>query len=228
MGTRAQNNSGSDSAQVLSLSLFLMLLAFFIVLSTFSDFEENKVSAVQSSVEGAFSSDIMGETGTPAEAEGDDFAENSGQAFDDIEAVLKAQIGLISITRDADSGIMVVSVPEKSVFEDHLSPYDGNKTLAGEITSIITRTQGKDIGFQVKVNGHLDSQTLAPQEKIKGLGIFARSMIQKGIDPDAISIGLVQAKPGYVDLIFDAYRGAQQKELDFESAAPKEEQAVPE
>lgn len=210
-----QSGDGDDSSQVLALSLFLMLLAFFIVLSTFSDFEEAKVSAVQTSVDEAFSSasDIMGETATPSDKAGDDFASQTGQAFDDIEAVLKAQIGLISITRDTQSGLMTISVPEKSVFEDHLSPYGGGKTLASEITTIVKRTQGTSVGFRVRVNAHLDSETLAPATKIKGLGIFARSMMQNGMDPHAMSIGLIGGKPGYVDLVFETYRGGDQPHL---------------
>ncbi len=224
MAVRAQK-SGSvgagDSAQVLALSLFLMLLAFFIVLSTFSDFEENRVAAIQNSMEDTFSSgsDLMGNTGAPSDTVGDDFDRNSGQAFDDIEALLKAQIGLISITRDAKSGIMAISMPEKAVFEDHLNPYASDKTLAGEIARIINQVKGKSVEFRAQVNAHFDQTTLAPQTKIKGLGVFARSMMQNGVPPKAVSIGLVSSKPGYVDLVFEAYRGGDQPHLSIDDQA---------
>ena len=201
---RRKTYQGSDSAQVLALSLFLMLLAFFIVLSTLSTFDERKVLAVRDSVEDSFASDIFGVDGKPADEEGDDFDRDVGKAFDDLEAVLKAQIALISIKKEAEAGVMTVSLPEDAVFKDHLPPK--NQILAAQIVKIITRSAGKSVGFRVEANTHFDREDKSSNDKVNGLGAFMRSMMQRGIDPHALSMGLKKGKQGYVDLIFYTYR----------------------
>ncbi len=211
IATRKNKNSeASDSAQVLSLSLFLMLLAFFIVLSTFSDFEESKVVAVQNSVEEAFASasDIMGVDGKASDVAGDDFSVNTGQAFDDIENLFKSQIGLISITRMAQSNTMIISLPEKEIFESHLEQNNTNKNLATEVAQIINQAREKEVYFHVQINAHFNRKSQTPMQKVKGVGAFARALISQKITPDALSIGLNNGKEGYVDLIFKTYKSA--------------------
>lgn len=59
----------NDVTQVMALSLFMIVLAFFIVLNSISDFKEEKTIPVLASLEAAFATKIVGEEKAPSMVE---------------------------------------------------------------------------------------------------------------------------------------------------------------
>lgn len=193
---------------LLSLALFILLLAFFIVLNTLTTFQEARFSAVQSSVQQAFAPDIFGETKGAGETDVQEPATDSGSAFNELEEMLKAEIGLIAVQRSADNKTMVISLPEDVVFQSNISRYPNSQTIPGRVADIMTSYNNQDSrsiytlavrAFKPKAEISQD----AMQQKILGVGTFTRGVLAGGVDEKAVHMGFGGMKPKFVDLVFN-------------------------
>lgn len=99
--------------QVTALSLFLILLAFFIVMNTLSEFQEEKAKPVMRSVEFAFSSklDKGQEEENPSLLSSQQKSIYEGQTVERIEALFTAQIPGFRASVNRGDGVMFVRVP---------------------------------------------------------------------------------------------------------------------
>ena len=110
-GTGARRQSGQGTV-VLNLSLFLMLLAFFLVMNGVSSFDEEKVYPVLSSVDSAFSLrpakayDVR-PSAIPAEAQ----SYREGSTRERLERLFDSQIVGVRTETDPRSGEMIMDVP---------------------------------------------------------------------------------------------------------------------
>lgn len=99
--------------QVTALSLFLILLAFFIVMNTLSEFQEDKTRPVMRSVESAFSSklDKGQDEENPSILPSQQKSIYEGQTVERIEALFTAQIPGFRANVNRGDGVMFVRVP---------------------------------------------------------------------------------------------------------------------
>lgn len=101
------------------LALFLLLLAFFILLNTLSTIEEGRSTEVLKSVQDAFPSEIQAQLkesfldGDPGSVIGEGVRSRIG-------AVFEASLPIIEITADPSGSPLYVSVPSRSVFSPAL------------------------------------------------------------------------------------------------------------
>ncbi len=121
---RMQNEPPSGQPVILlNLSLFLMLLAFFIVLNSVSSFNESKLQPILRNLQLTFS------TGLPSDGDGasDDLspeqAINQGSTAERIDALFSAQISGMEVKPGA-RGVMMMEMP--------LEELDRAMTTAGQ------------------------------------------------------------------------------------------------
>ena len=105
------SDSSKGSSQLLSLSLFIMLLAFFIVLNAYSSYEDVRVKPIMESLESSFSSridqlDDLKPSVTPSEQ----YSYNEGDTIERLEALFKSQISGVEIKVNQREGTMLVSL----------------------------------------------------------------------------------------------------------------------
>jgi len=101
----------SATGQMMNLSLFIMLLAFFIVLNAISTFEENKAAKVRRSVEDSFSVKITRDNEAPSVTQGKAKSINEGNSFDRVEALFKSQFSGVKPSKDLSRGVMMIDLP---------------------------------------------------------------------------------------------------------------------
>lgn len=214
----------SMSSQWLGLSLFIMLLAFFIVLNSISSYEAARVSPVMESLGYAFSSRferIEAEESpsvTPDESE----SVNEGSSLDQLQALFKSQIPSHEAIVSHRRGMMyvkvsfddfeqaVMAVGQRNVPEDQ---EENTQFLKGfflpTLISLMSMDEDKapyrmDIILNINENpARLQNQHPKRLAVImKKMGHIAGKVEDAGLPTKLISSGLQKGEDGMVELIF--------------------------
>lgn len=114
----------SIGADVLSLSLFILLLAFFIVLNSITSLQNDRIDPVLQSLWAAFGRDMQTLSEKPSPQQDEFLASGAGDSQTQIAAMLRAQIPSVSIERSVARGTLRarVSVPDLTASIGHLTP----------------------------------------------------------------------------------------------------------
>ena len=218
-------SSPTNAGQMMNLSLFIMLLAFFIVLNSLSSYEETKMSKVKHSLDVAFSTDAQRTDNAPSLK--DDIAKsiNEGDTFERLEALFEAQITTYESTKSRSQGIMMVEVPYDQ-FEKAISALD-----QVDLTRRATRAETRKNFFlptlvslmranidgaptRLEVYLHLNQnpakmQNQNPQglsDAIDEVSVFSKALQKQGMPEKLLNIGLSEGDPEFVNLIFRKYK----------------------
>ncbi len=201
----SKSGGGDDQIQLLSLSLFMLLLAFFIVLSTLIEFDKDKMSELRTGIEQAFMKGAIIERG-PSEDNvgGDKIGTGIERIFGNVEDLLRTNIGVFGLQKVGNSGAMIVTVPEDELFA--LDP-----DILAQIAKALRGGENEIVRYELEVLGGINDDvrgvdTSVLDEKIQKLGKFARTMVDVGVLEHRLSVGIIRSKSTMVDLIFYARR----------------------
>ncbi len=216
------NTSGSNSGQMMNLSLFIMLLAFFIVLNSLSTYEELKSEKVRRSLNITFNNDAQESLSSTRESISQSLSE--GHTFDRIEGLFQSQITSFKSEKSKSSGQMKVDVdydrfikamtqkdqidifkyPTRRETRDNFFLPTLVSLMKANINNAPTRLE---IIFHTdKDPSYLQNQT--PQimrEKINNIGEISRILEAQAMPEKLILIGLEKGDPEIVSLNFTKY-----------------------
>lgn len=200
---KMHKNHNSDQSQVMSLALFLLLLAFFIVLSTMIEFDEEKVSKLKLGLEEAFVVSKV-EGGYGELDQGDKIGESISQTFGEVEQLMRLNIGIVSLQKFEQDSIMVITVSADDLLS---ASQDTLNTLA----NILAYSKNEEVRFELEAlyglgNSLVNVSENERREATKKMGQFARSMTNFALPTHAMSIGLLEGKKDMVDLVLYAHR----------------------
>ncbi len=222
---RIEQSSGSNNTgQMMNLSLFIMLLAFFIVLNSLSSYEELKTEKVKRSIELAFSKDpnveIMKSSTTPDPAE----AMRQGHTFDRLDALFNAQISSFEAVQSKSQGVMMIQLPYEefeqaimAVGQKDLLQYPSRKAIRGNfflptLSSIIRRNiDGAPTRMEILLNAPTNPaelNNLKPNEMnklISKVATFSERLEKQGVPEKLLNIGVQKGNPEFVNLVFRKY-----------------------
>jgi hypothetical protein len=218
------SSASADSRQMMNLALFIMLLAFFIVLNTLSSYEEIKTEQVRRSVELAFSNDPSLKDTSPSVKPDPAKSMKEGHTFDRLEALFEAQIVSFEATQSKSRGMMMVRVPyEKfstaimALDQKDLTRYPSRRAIQGNfflptLVSIL-RANIDGAPTRMEIVAHADEnpaelQNQAPAELnkiIDNVGAFSRKLSDQGMPQKLVNIGIAEGDPAYIDLVFRKY-----------------------
>ena len=229
MRSRRRNNKsgggGPPATIVLNLSLFIMLLAFFIVLNTMSSFEEVKVQPIISSLEKAFSTDVRRQDNLPSvtlEIENPDIDE--GNILKRLEALFQSQISAFEATKSEHRGIMHVKVPKdvltKAVLDVEAQTSGEAEASPGEtepfLSMLISILRSEEMGMTYRldiitnVEGNpAELQNDVPQAMFSLMtqtSLLSQKLEQSGMPKHLLSSGMKQGDPDFVDLYFSPHQ----------------------
>jgi len=209
--------------QFLSLSLFLMLLSFFIVMNSISSFEENKAQPVLNSLNQAFTNVDM-EIKKPSAQPIEQAIEKSlrkGDTLEAIEGIFNAHIGGFEAKRNRLGTIMHVKLPigrfESAINIDGYENYRKEPGEPGAFaqTLITLIRSAENSGQQYRVDMILNVgqdpaqyQTSAPTDFTKDIarvGNLATALGETGLPQKMMSIGMRQGKTGMLDVFVRRY-----------------------
>ena len=199
--------------QFLSLSMFVMLLAFFIVLSSFSEFEQVKSKAVLGSITVAFSQQEERDEIQPSLAQNLMQSSGRGSALDTIDALFRSHIVGVKASKNRMGTQMQISLPVKE-FENLLNgtlTYSSETNLLPLLVSLLdaqdTIAYRMDIVMNVaespsRIYNERPQVLEADMKKAAG---YAQKLEKTGLPRKLVTAGVAQGKVGMVDLIFRPY-----------------------
>ncbi len=209
--------------QFLALSLFIMLLSFFIVINAVSNFEEVKTRPVLTSISLAFSTKNSGEDTAPTIEESAEKGFHEGDSLDQLEALFKAQLTGHTIKKNSLGTVMHVRLPLRS-FERGVGaatqattdPKRAKRSAGGFfLTTLVSLLQSDKAGIRYRMEMLLNvpkNPALAhnknPQEvaeAVKKISGFSQALETAGLPKKLLSAGLSEGKDGYIDLYFRRY-----------------------
>lgn len=218
-------NARSMAGELMGLSLFVMLLAFFIVMNAISRYEEEKLRPVMQSLDSAFT---IGKTpsdsdlGSSMRVGGSETAAEERGALDRLKALFTAQIPGHDIVLNRHQGVMQVSVPwdefETAVMGLGTMGFSGGKAdgfgknfLPMLVALVKTQEAGvpyrMDILLNIEENPAL-MQNRQPQklaEAMERMAALATQIEAAGLPVKQMSIGVQKGRAGTAELLFRHY-----------------------
>ncbi len=210
--------------QFLSLSLFLMLLSFFIVLNSVSEFEDAKAAPIMNSLSLAFKNQMVTAPVAPARIPSNDLLKDGkkeGDTLEELEGLFNAHIAGFTAKRNRFGTIMHVSLPvgrfENALAFNSFNSADIEREGRGAfLPTLITILRAAEKGNQYRLDMILNTSAdpavqdhaehpdfMQDLNRITGI---ANTLEQKGLPQKMISIGLKQGETGMMDLYFYKYK----------------------
>jgi len=198
---------GGTSTLIQFLSLYLLVLAFFILLVTISTFEEVKSNAVMNSLNSTF------KPVAPPTTDLTVFTSRSGRILgaeefqNHVEGLFATTIGVEKVEIVQPGRLMEVIIAADSLFlPDSTEIRKSNIPL---VDRIISSLSGRPPGFHFDMEFIIGSEdrpdTLMPGEQTLQMaraGAFVRGMFARGVPPATVSIGIRKGNPDKVILWF--------------------------
>ena len=208
----------NDTTVLQFLSLYLLILAFFILLVTISTVDENKVDAVVESIKSDAELDRR-ETG-PILA-GQVFQDKTTELFatalgvQKIEIMQLGKIMRIQMTADA------IFEPEEAIIKESQQPL-----MDRIIAALSSRPPGYQFDMEFVIGSAYTSGRSLPTQQtleMRRAGSFIREMLSRGAPPDAVSIGMGSIENGQAVMWFYVRSPNDAKKFYQRLIAPPEE-----
>lgn len=214
-------NNTIKTGQLMNLSLFIMLLAFFIVLNAMSSYEPNLAEPIIKSLDNTFSTDAVKKDAAPSVKEDPVQSVNEGDIFDRIDALFTAQIVSYKKTISSNRGEMMLELPLEKFSQGVMAAGQKDLTtmstarnvrgnfLVPTLVSII-KSEQRDITYRMDIIMHLSDNpaNLQNQNPTKIAAVMrrgsalAQKLEQGGFSQKLINIGLKKGDEKMVELVF--------------------------
>ena len=198
--------AASGNATILTyLSLFLLLLVFFIVLNAHSTPRDYRVRAVLGSVERTFPVTESARARAGAAVQGG-AAVAALAGLKRLGELFETELAIVKIDQVSQGGVMVATMPADEVFEQ------GSAFIRRERMGLLDRIS-RQIGdqegvrfeaeFLIAVGGEPAGRGELGDPVARGAAM-ARTLIADRAPPDAISVGVEPGEEGTVRFLFSA------------------------
>jgi hypothetical protein len=211
----------STSSRVMALSLFIMLLAFFIVLNALSTYEEAKVKPIFESLEAAFASRVDAEGDLrPSVTKSKEHSINEGNTVDRLHALFRSRIPAKDIVKSQHRGTMqvIMGIDEFELIVMSLSEGRkfGEKQESGAGGLFLPTLVALLRSDQLKTPYHMDivlnlnnkpayMQNSEPKKlglSMKRMSSFSKRIEEAGLPSKLITIGMQEGKEDTIELLF--------------------------
>lgn len=190
---RRGRGSTSNGNIVAMLSLKLLLLAFFILLSTMSSFEEERSRAVLDSVATTFEGQVAALRSLDNPAAGLDELDGAPSLVDRLEALFRQSLPAVEVDESADGRVLRLEAPATSLFRagaPRLAP--GRDIFLERFARILGEDEVSERGYELHF---LHSRPEVRGEGASDLaiargGVVARWLDERGVARERLSVGL--------------------------------------
>ncbi len=185
------------------LSLALLLLAFFALLNAISTIEESRSRRVVDSVAAAFSSPFGALSSKDAIEPVADvaFAERT---FSNVAAFFRRAVELVEVEVVRPGRLMQVSLPADQVFAPRTAQIAaGSEALLDRMAAALAEPPA---GLRLDLEAffeHASDALVTPNGlRIARAGVLARALVNRGVAPDRIAVGLGPGRASTMRLLF--------------------------
>lgn len=197
-----ENAFQGDSSQILTLSLFIILLAFFIVMNGVSGYETNKVSETLESIDLAFAGRVVGrDAPLPSVTQGEDKSTGEGES-QELDEALSAMFNvelpniLPEFENDGTGSSVMTLTVDREMF---ISKFGAIAPKLGDLLTKRNPGERYHVYLLFEVN---DPQALNSRD-VRSLDYYAKAFVRSGVDDDFMSIGTIKGKSNKVRLVFE-------------------------
>ena len=195
------HKEGGSNTVALFLGLYLVVLAFFILLVTMSTLEESKSKKVMDSLSSTFTS-IMPPSADLQTFKSKDGDVLAGQEFQQqVTGIFATALGIDKVKTVQPGRQMRLMLQSDALFFDNEARIRPAMypLLDRTVAALSNRPAGLrfDLEFVVGTATAEDGKTMPVEQTLEVLraGAFARAMNERGIPPDSLSVGM---RPGHV------------------------------
>lgn len=208
-----------DQTAALFLGLYLILLAFFVLLNTMASPKEDRVKAVLGSLLSTFSTEILN-TQAPTEftaSVGDILA--SEEFHREIRDFFEVAVPLSRVEFFSAGNMMRITLPADQLFEPGsiVLREESKEILDRVVRAMSRRVEGLryDVEFTTFTGPFAAAPTGGAQVlEVARAGAFARILVDRGIGAEAITIGAQPGNPSELSMTF-LVRIIDQAKVDF-------------
>jgi len=200
-------DDGRHRNMPLFLGLFLLILAFFILLVSMSTIKKEKTTAVMGSLSHTFSR-IDAPFMDPSNLSSMEDKQSSGQEFQEqITGIFSSSLQVATVEILKPGKLMQVELPLQTMFAESsivVRPVV-IPTLDRIIASLSNRPIGIKYDLEFIIASPVDSAGELPLQQgieIARLGSFAREMASRGAPPDSIAVGLAPGRSNKAVILF--------------------------
>ncbi len=191
----AQPEDTGASTTALFLSLYLIILAFFILLNAYSQRQETRTAAVLGSLGTTFSEGFVSATGPLEAARGPDAFGALGELEDEVRELFESVIPLVKVTPYLRYSQLLVEVPVDEMYAP------GEASVRAEAAGLLDRLAevlGREMPGQ---RFELEAVVSLPGSGVHKAGpgrdlaarraaVLARELGARGVQPDAVAAGV--------------------------------------
>lgn len=197
----SDSGGGSQGSVVLSLSLFIILLAFFIVMNAISEYSSSKVEGAFSSIDMAFARQVVDTDFQKQNA--DETAEaqdGEGDSLESIQGVLRSILpGLDSALTDNPRGGQIMGVRMKKDQFDRLST-----RLIPVFDRILNVKDGRG-DYNLNITSYVrDPIARSSRLSYNVISQYRIVMVDGGLNPSRVSLAVEKGNPAF--LMFEFYK----------------------
>lgn len=208
-----------DPTLALFLGLYLILLAFFVLLNTMATLKEDRVKAVLGSLLSTFSTEILN-TVNPTEftaSVGNDLA--TKEFHREIRDFFEVAVPLARVELYSAGAIMLIRMPADQLFErDSIVIRADREDLMYRITRALSRRVAGlryEVEFSTFTGPFFGNESASSQIiEVARAGAFARALLAGGARANSLTIGAQPGNPGEVEMAF-LVRIEDQARIDF-------------
>jgi hypothetical protein len=208
-----EDDAKSLGSQIPSLSMFVILLAFFVLLNSISTLKTEKVKPMMESIEGAFASKISAtEDWQPSNIQDEQKAAGEGRVSKRIEGMFTAQIAGIETQEDATTGTLLMRMK----YDDFAAAISstGNNATANQqfMRTWVSMMRSDNAGHPYRMDAFLqvgdnpaELQSEQPQKMtvlMRDLSVMAQQLEKAGLPQKLMTIGMEQGQDGMIELLF--------------------------
>lgn len=208
-----EDNAKTLGSQIPALSLFVIMLAFFIVLNSVSIIKAERAKPMMEGVEKAFASKISErEDLLPSSSPDEGKNIGEGRTIDKIERIFSAHIAGVKTQKDDSSGTLLMRM-KYDAFAAAVSGVgtgaDTNAEFMLTLTSMMKSSSAgqpyrMDVFLQIGENPAV-MQNDQPQKMavlMRDLGAMAQTLEKAGLPQRLLTVGMEQGSEGIVELLF--------------------------
>ena len=218
-----KEGGGTDPSIILMLGLYLLILAFFILLVSISTLEEIKSQRVMDSLTSTFTTAIPPTTNLTAfqAKDGDILA---GQQFqEEITGIFSTAIQVVKIETVQPGSLMRIVLEANTLFHDNSAEIrQGSLPLLDRVvTALSARPYDQRYDMEFIIGSKYTRGRILPVGEtleMARIGSFARTILTRGAPPDSISVGMVPGDPKEITVYFHV-RSRDSVKLDFSGQA---------
>ena len=201
-------DSGDTSTETF-LALYLIVLAFFILLTSISKREEDRAKVVLGSLGSTFSERSLVVTGPLDYTFGSGVFWTSGALGESVRALFQSTFPLAKISPYQPFGRLAIEAPVDAFFVPGGSLFQAQQTQFLDRLSAILARDRPELAFEVEITVFLPAGTARSVDKsltrslaVARAGAFARALVDRGVPAARVIAGIGEGQSGMLLLTF--------------------------